>query len=115
MFLYEGNKNMGYNLAGQVFGTFTAIRRDNSGGMLGTSWECVCICTKEQSFQTKWLLECRAKRNGPRCPACYPQRGPSYIPVKHFSNIAGLILCNLTVLSRANNDKRGNAMWIVIC
>lgn len=89
------------DLKGQHFGEWTAMEYVGNG-----YWTCYCSCGEKRNVKARDLIRGKSKSCG---KSLHRKVSPNY------QNLIGQRFGMLTVISRTENDKRGDAMFLCHC
>ncbi len=92
------------DLTGKQFGKLTVISRAENDHAGNARWLCQCECGKQKTVLGLNLINGNTKSCG-----CLTQFRD------HFRDLTGQKFGCLTVVSRADNDRSGNAKWLCQC
>ena len=91
------------DLTGEKFGRLTVIERAENAKDGRARWRCRCDCGNEIVTKGKYLFNGNTKSCG-----CWKRE-------IHFKDLSGQKFGRLTVIERAENNKRGQARWRCRC
>jgi 5-methylcytosine-specific restriction endonuclease McrA len=86
---------------GNIYGRLTVIERAGKDKNRQTIWRCICSCGNEKNVTGNNLHSGRSKSCGCQKDQVIDETGNRY--------------GRLTVIKRAENDKRGRALWLCSC
>jgi hypothetical protein len=104
--IQESNMGQVIDLTGNKFGRLTVIERDENKKSGRICWKCKCDCGNETVVVGKNLQKGTTKSCG--CLKIEKSKG-------RLIDLTGTKFGRLTVIERAENDKRGQPFWKCKC